>query len=159
MTRSFDFITRMFVVVLAVLQPFIIYFYCGEINSISQSWSTELQFLFILTNALVSYFFFDLDDWKIPSMFLLLLTSFSVTDHFWLHNIFAILFFVTCLIPLYLTKRFKFYLSIYLLSILFLVFNGLFWMETWGILTLCAYHLHLIIYGYLLLNRRNNEHS
>jgi len=58
MTKSFDFITRLFVVVLAVLQPFIIYFYCGELNSISQSWETDLQFLFILTNALVSYFFF-----------------------------------------------------------------------------------------------------
>ena len=159
MIGKFDFIRRLFVIVLAILQPFIIYFYCGELSSISQSWETNLQFLFILTNALVSYFFFEIDEWKIPSMFLLLLTSFSVPDHFWLHNIFAILFFLSCLIPLYLTKRFKFYLPIYLLSILFWIFNGFFWMETWGILTLCAYHLHLMIYGYLLLNRRNNGHS
>ena len=159
MIKNFDFIRRLFVIVLAILQPFIIYFYCGELPSISQSWETNLQFLFILTNALVSYFFFEIDEWKIPSMFLLLLTSFSVPDHFWLHNIFAILFFLSCLIPLYFAKRFKFYLPIYLLSILFWIFNGFFWMETWGILTLCAYHLHLMIYGYLLLNRRNNGHS
>jgi hypothetical protein len=159
MIKSFDFIRRLFVIVLAILQPFIIYFYCGELSSISQSWETNLQFLFILTNALVSYFFFEIDEWKIPSMFLLLLTAFSVPDHFWLHNIFAILFFLSCLVPLYLTKRFKYYLYIYLLSILFWIFNGFFWMETWGILTLCSYHLHLMLYRYLLLNKRNNEHS
>jgi hypothetical protein len=119
MIGKFDFFRRLFVIVLAILQPFIVYFYCGQLPSISQSWETNLQFLFILTNALVSYFFFEIDEWKIPSMFLLLLTSFSVPDHFWLHNIFAILFFVTCLIPLYLAKRFKYYLYIYLISILF----------------------------------------
>ena len=157
MIKSFDFFRRLFVIVLAILQPFIIYFYCGELSSISQSWETDLQFLFILTNALVSYFFFELDDWKIPAMFLLLLTSFSVPDYFWLHNIFAILFFVTCLVPLYLTKRFKFYLPIYLLSILFWVFNGFFWMETWGILTLCTYHLHLMLYKSYLLSRHSSN--
>jgi hypothetical protein len=157
MIKNFDFITRLFVIVLAVLQPFIIYFYYGELNSISQSWETNLQFLFILTNALVSYFFFDLDDWKIPAMFLLLLTAFSVSDHFWIHNIFAILFFLSCLVPLYITKRFKFYLPIYLLSILFWVFNGFFWMETWGILTLCSYHLHLMLYKVHLLSRHSSN--
>jgi hypothetical protein len=157
MIKSFDFIRRLFVIVLAILQPFIIYFYCGELTSISQSWETDLQFLFILTNALVSYFFFELDEWKIPAMFLLLLTSFSVPDHFWIHNIFAILFFVTCLVPLYLTKRFKFYLPIYLISILFLVFNSFFWMEVWGILTLCSYHLHLMLYKVCLLSRHSSN--
>lgn len=159
MTLNFDFFRRLFVIVIAILQPFIIYFYCGELSSISQVWETNLQFLFIITNALVSYFFFELDEWKIPSSFLLLLTAFSVIDHFWLHNIFAILFFISCLIPLYLTKRLKFYLPIYFLSVLLWITNGFFWMETWGILTLCSYHLHLIIYRYLLLRKRNNEHT
>lgn len=159
MTLNFDFFRRLFVIILAILQPFIIYFYCGKLTSISQVWETDLQFLFITTNALVSYFFFELDEWKIPSSFLLLLTAFSVTDHFWLHNVFAILFFISCLIPLYFTKRLKFYLPIYLISILVWITNGFFWMESWGILTLCFYHLHLIIYRYLLLRKRNNEHT
>jgi hypothetical protein len=157
MIKNFDFIRRLFVIVLAILQPFIIYFYCGELQSLSQSWTTDLQFLFILTNALVSYFFFDLDEWKIPSMFLLLLTAFSVPDHFWLHNIFAILFFLSCLVPLYLTKRFKYYFYIYLISIFFWVFKGFFWMETWGILTLCVYHLHLMLYKVHLLSRHSSN--
>jgi len=90
-------------------------------------------------------------------MFLLLLTAFSVPDHFWLHNIFAILFFVTCLVPLYIAKRFKYYLYIYLISVLFWVFNSFFWMETWGILTLCSYHLHLMLYKVHLLSRHSSN--
>lgn len=153
MKIKIDLIRRLFVIVLAILQPFIIYFYCGELTSISQVWDTDLQFLFIITNALVSYYFFELDRWKIPSSFLLLLSSFSVIDHFWLHNIFAILFFISCLIPIYLTKRFRYYLPIYLLSVLIWALKGFFWMETWGIITLCMYHLHLILFTNRIVSR------
>ncbi len=54
MISKFEIIKRLFTSVLAVLQPFIIYFTCGDLESISQSWSTQLQPLFIFTNALVS---------------------------------------------------------------------------------------------------------
>jgi hypothetical protein len=146
MINNFDFFKRLFTSVLAVLQPFIIYFFCGDLISISQSWDTPLQPLFIFTNALVSYFFFDLPKWRIPAVLLLLLTVFSVKDWFMLHNILAILFFIFSAFPLWSLKKFRFYLPIYIFSLFFLFFDGLYWMETWGIITLCFYHIHLMFY-------------
>jgi len=146
MISNFELIKRLFTSILAVALPFIIYFVCGDLRSISQSWGTELQPLFIFTNALVSYFFFNLPKWRIPAILLLLLTVFSVQDWFILHNILAILFFITSAIPLWSVKRFRFYLPIYLTSVAFLVFDGFYWMETWAILTLGIYHIHLVLF-------------
>jgi len=150
MISKFEIIKRLFTSVLAVLQPFIIYMCYGELRSISQSWSTDLQPLFIFTNALVSYFFFDMSKWRIPAVLLLLLTVFSVKDWFILHNVLAILFFIVSAISLLSIKKFRFYFGIYLLSIIFLLFYGFFWMETWAILTLCFYHVHIMIYTHFL---------
>jgi hypothetical protein len=109
MISKFEIIKRLFTSVLAVLQPFIIYFSFGELQSISQSWETPLQPLFIFSNALVSYFLFDLPKWRIPAVLLLLLTVFSVQDWMVLHNVFAISFFIISSIPLWSIKKFRFY--------------------------------------------------
>jgi hypothetical protein len=151
--NRWDMFERLFASALAVLQPFIIYILYGDNSAISQSWSTPLQPMFIITNALVSFFFFKIPKWRIPATLLLLLTSFSVTDYFVLHNIFAILFFIFSAVSLWSIKKFRYYLIIFLLSVLFL-FHGLFWAETWGIITLVFYHAHLTIYRYLLENRK-----
>jgi hypothetical protein len=90
--NRWDMFERLFASLIAVIQPFIIYILYGDDYAISRSWDTPLQPLFIITNALVSFFFFKMPKWRIPATLLLLLTSFSVTDHFVLHNIFAILF-------------------------------------------------------------------
>lgn len=156
MINNFELSKRLFTSIIAVIQPFIIYLTCGPLDSISQSWNTPLQPLFIFTNALVSYFFFDLPKWRISAVLILLLTVFSVESHMWLHNVLAILFFISCVFPLWSIKRFRFYLPIYLLSIIFLFFDQLFWSETWSIVTLCFYHVHLMIYGYLLNNERHH---
>lgn len=156
MISRFELFKRLFTAIIAVLQPFIIYFTCGDLISLSQSWNTPLQPLFIFTNALVSYFFFDLPKWRIPAVLLLLLTVFSVDGHPDLHNVLAILFFVFCVFPLWSIKRFRLYLPVYLISIVFLIFDGLYWMETWAIVSLCFYHIHLIIYRYLLNDERHN---
>jgi len=150
MINNFELIKRLFTSVIAVLQPFIIYFSCGDLLSLSQAWNTPLQPLFIFTNALVSYFFFELPKWRIPAVFLLLLTVFSVESYGSIHNILAILFFISCSFPLWSIKRYRFYLPIYLLSIIFLIFDGLYWMETWAIITLCFYHVHVILHTYFL---------
>jgi hypothetical protein len=146
MTKSFEIIKRLFTSILAVLQPFIIYFTCGNLASISQTWDTPLQPLFIFTNALVSYFLFDLSKWRIPAVLLLLLTVFSVTDWFILHNILAVGFFIMAGVSMLSVKRFRFYIPIYLLSLFFLLNGGFFWMETWAIICLAAYHMHIIFY-------------
>ena len=150
--NKWDMFERLFSSALAVVQPFIIYFLYGDNHAISRCWDTPLQPLFIITNALVSFFFFKIPKWRIPAILLLLLTSFSVTDYFVLHNIFAVLFFIFSGVSLWSIKKFRYYLIIFLLSALFL-FHGLFWAETWGIITLVFYHTHLTIYRYLLDNR------
>lgn len=134
---------------LAVLQPFIIYILYGDNFTISTSWITPLQPLFIITNALVSFFFYKLDKWKIPAILLLLLTAFSVENHFMLHNILSVMFFIFSGISLLSLKKFRYYFLIFLMSLFFLYF-GLFWVETWAILTLGVYHTHLMLYTHFL---------
>jgi len=134
---------------LAVLQPFIIYILYGDNFTISTSWITPLQPLFIITNALVSFFFYKLDKWKIPAILLLLLTAFSVENHFMLHNILSVMFFIFSGISLLNLKKFRYYFLIFLMSLFFLYF-GLFWVETWAILTLGVYHTHLMLYTHFL---------
>ena len=146
MITRFEIIKRLFTSILAVLQPFIIYFVCGELVSISQSWNTPLQPLFIFTNALVSYFLFDLPKWRVPAVLLLLLTVFSVQSWFVLHNILAICFFIFAGVSMISLKKFRFYIPIYLISLFFLLNGGFFWMETWAIIILVAYHLHIMFY-------------
>ena len=156
MISRFELFKRLFTAIIAVLQPFIIYFSCGDLHSLSQSWNTPLQPLFIFTNALVSYFFFDLPHWRISAVLLLLLTVFSFESYNDIHNILAILFFISCAFPLWSIKKFRLYLPVYLLSIVFLIFDGLYWMETWAIISLCFYHVHLMIYRYLLNDERKH---
>ena len=150
MITKFELFKRLFTAIIAVLQPFIIYFSCGDLISLSQSWNTPLQPLFIFTNALVSYFFFDLPKWRISAVLLLLLTVFSVESYVDIHNVLAILFFISCVFPLWSIKRFRLYIPVYLLSVIFLRFDGLYWMETWAIITLCFYHVHVMLHTYFL---------
>ena len=151
--NRWDMFERLFTSFLALVQPFIIYFLYGDNHAISRAWDTPLQPLFITTNALVSFFFFKLPKWRVPALLLLLLTSFSVDDHYVLHNIFAILFFIFSAVSLWSIKKFRYYFFIFLMSAIFL-FDGLFWAETWGIISLVGYHMHLLIYRYLLEKRR-----
>lgn len=156
MISKFEIIKRLFTSVLAVLQPFIIYFTYGNLESISQSWNTPLQPLFIFSNALVSYFLFDLPKWRIPAILLLLLTVFSVQNWFVLHNVLAILFFIMSGVSMLSVKKFRFYIPIYLISLFFLLNGGFFWMETWAIICLVAYHMHIMFYT-LNLGRNNSN--
>jgi len=156
MISRFDIFERLFTTILAVVLPFIIYFTYPELKTISQSWITPLQPMFIITNALVSFFFFKLPKWRIPALLLLLLTAFPVCDYFVLHNIFAILFFIFSGISLLSLKKFRFYILIYIMS-LFFITSGLFWVETWAIITLCLYHMHIMVYTLLISRNRPNR--
>ena len=151
---KYDFWIRLFVVLLSFLQPFILIWSCGELDSISSYWETPLQPLFIFTNAVTSYFFFTMNRWRYSSLGLLLLTAFSVTLYPTIHNIVAISFFLSCLYPLYKTKRFKYYIGLYSLSFIVLLFFGILWAEIFGIIILTAYHTHMLLYKRILdINR------
>jgi len=131
-------------ILLAFLQPIIILVYMGPMYSISTIWHTELQPLFIISNAITSFLFFCTSRWTIPSLLLLILTSFSVDMYPQFHTGVALLFFLSCYYPLLMINRLRFYSYIYLISGPIGYFYGLFWLEVWCIYILCLYHIHYI---------------
>jgi hypothetical protein len=145
MNDRLDFILRLFVVIVAMSSPFVCLLIEGELNSYSQYWNTDMRPLFIFTNAATSYFLFSVDRWKIPAICLMLLTAFSHDQYFWIHNITAICFFVTCLISISFSKKFQYYVLPYLASTIVLITSGIYWGEVMAISVICAYHLHRLI--------------
>ena len=136
---------KIMVIVISAVYPFILLSVEGELKSISQYWNTPLQPLFIVANVMTGYFFLSLDNWKIPSFLLVLVTAFSVKLYPNAHNIFAVLFFISCMYPLFKSKRFKFYGYLYLVSPIIGLLFGLLYLEIYNIIILCSYHLHLLI--------------
>lgn len=141
-----EFLVKLLVILISALYPFILISLEGEMVSISQYWNTSLQPLFITANVITGYFFFTLENWKLPSFLLILLTAFSVKLYPITHNVIAVAFFISCLIPLFRSKRFRFYIPLYFTSIIIGYYFGLLWLEICGIIVLCAFHLHSLIY-------------
>jgi hypothetical protein len=67
-----EFLIKLSVITVSFIYQFVLLSVEGELGSISQYWNTSLQPLFIAANVMTAYFFFSLDDWKIPSYFLVL---------------------------------------------------------------------------------------
>lgn len=141
-----EFLVKLLVILISALYPFILISVEGELVSISQYWNTSLQPLFIVANVMTGYFFFSLDNWKIPSFLLILLTAFSVQLYPITHDIVAVLFFVSCLIPLFKSKRYKLYGYLYFITIPIYFLWGLLWLEIFGVIVLCSYHLHSLVH-------------
>ena len=140
------YILRALVIVLAFVFPFICIFKGEPIRqSLSQYWLTDLQPLFIVTNAATAYFLFSLDKWKMPAILLLLLTAFPVDTHNTTHNIFAYAFFIASIKPLYYATQtqLQWYTIPYLGSLLMFPF-GFFYVESVCICVLCMFHGHLL---------------
>jgi hypothetical protein len=148
-------IIKIIVIFISLIYPFILWSIEGELNSLSQYWNTSLQPLFILANVMTAYFFFTLDDWKISSVLLVLVTSFSVKLYPNIHNLVAVLFFISCLFPIYKSKRYKFYFYLYMVSPIIGIFWGLLYLEIYSIIVLCSYHLHSIIHVMTVLYQKH----
>jgi len=140
-----EFNIKLIVIFISAIYPFTMIYGCGLLDSISQYWNTPFQPLFIISNILCSYFFFTLPNWRIPSFFLLLLTSFSCEQFRIPHNVLAICFYFACLYSLFKNKRLKFYRVLYILSIPF-YFYSIILGEIIGVLTLCSFHLQIVVY-------------
>lgn len=152
--RINEFIVKLSVIFVSILYPVILISIEGELGSISQYWNTSLQPLFITANVMTAYFFFSVENWRLPSYFLVLLTAFSVKLYPQTHDIIAACFFLSCLLPLFRSKRFKFYSYLYLISILIGLKWGLLWFEIWGMFILCSYHLHILLYSMWLYYKK-----
>jgi hypothetical protein len=150
-----EFLIKFAVIVVSFIYPFVLLSVEGELHSISMYWNTSLQPLFITANVMTAYFFFSIDNWKLPSYFLVLLTAFSVKLYPITHDVIATLFFISCIIPIFRSKRFKFYAYFYFLSIPVGLIWGLLWLEIWGMFILCSYHLHTLIYTMWLFHKKD----
>lgn len=139
--RTYDFMSRMLVVILAGLAPIVCLLVYGEMESVSAYWKTDLQPLFIITNAATSFYFYSNKNkmWRFSALMLLLLTAFSVELYGSIHNVVAIAFFISNLYPLYKSNHFKWCFWIYLSSLVVFAFSMLY-AELIAINALCLFH-------------------
>jgi len=149
-TNKYNFIIKMSIIVLSLITPFVMLLSIGKMGSISSYWDSYFQPLFILTNALTTYIFMDLPKWRLSGILLFLLTIFSVEYYNILHTIFAVLFFIVNLYPLYSLKRYRLVIIPYILSCLWL--PDFFWFEVQAIIVLCFYHFYLLLRIYRMTN-------
>jgi len=147
-----EFFTHVFSIALASVSSLSISLIYPDLISLSQSWDTNLQPLFILSNIVTAYVFFSLPNWRIPGVFLVLLTAFPYKSFFLAHDIFAILFFISVIYSLWDGKRLIGYIILLMFSLQIMLFS-LLWGEVFAILILCTYHLHLLLYKRRLYNR------
>ena len=148
-----EFHVKILAVFFSLMTPFVMISRGDILGSISQYWDTQYQPLFITSNIICCYFFFSLKKWKIPSLFLMLVTAFNHYDFNILHNIFAVSFYFACLHSLFLNKRFKFYIILFVASI-FLYPYSIIVGEIASIVILCSYHLTVIVYKERLLKTK-----
>jgi hypothetical protein len=148
-------------VALAIAAPIIMIASHGVLPSLSKYWETEWQPLFILCNAVTSYFFFTLPRWRLAAAALMLLTAFSVTDWPFTHNMFAVVFFAAAYRVMWLSERYPVFLLserypvfllMYGLGIIVMPFSFL-WGEIVSIAALSMYHLTVLIRLQQLTNR------
>ena len=133
-------------VILALLFPLtIIYFFGVNFKSFSKCYGTFLEPLFYITNAVTSHLFFGLKHWKLPALFLMLLTVFSTDIYSDMHNLFAVAFFISVIYSLLEFKKLRCFVYLYCSSVLVTYF-GLFWFEMWATYVICFYHLYLLKY-------------
>lgn len=135
-----DYLIRISVIALAAIAPFICIFSQGIQISISTYWKTDLQPLFIVANALTSYYLYSVKNWKLSAVMLLLLTAFSVDLYGALHDTLAITFFLVNLYPLFVSHHYRWIIIPYLTSLPVLIFFGMLWAEIVAIWSLCLYH-------------------
>lgn len=140
---------KLMVMLLAILEPFIFLYFVGPLDSLSSYWGTSMQPLFIMVNAFTSHLLFSSTKWQVPAIILLLVTAFPVTEYKDIHNIFAVLFFISCLWATYQLNSLRYFFYIGLSLSLISIFS-FFWFEVFMILLICAYHINVM----LIVNKR-----
>jgi hypothetical protein len=156
LNRKENFIIRLFVIIVAMLAPFIYIISFGILPSISGYCETPMQPMFIIVNASTSYFLFSTERWRISAVLLLALTAFSVENYPDAHNFFAICFFLMNIHSLYRSRRTHVAMLIYLCSVFF-IYDGVLYAEIFAITVLCATHLWLLICAWKIdIKRKSN---
>lgn len=134
-----DIHIRIIVVIFGAIYPFLLLLSGDLLPSISSYWTSSMQPLFVLANAMTSYYLFNVTNWRGSAIFLLLLTAFSIEYYRNFHLLLAVMFFVINIYPLMKTRHFRWVIWIYLCSLPVLYFFGMFWAEVVAIEALCLY--------------------
>ena len=151
-----DHKTKLLVLVFALCAPIIMSLSMPNLHSLSATFETAWQPVFIFSNTITSYWLYSSNRWKIPASFLMLLTAFSCNDYFYIHYTFAIAFFVSCVFSVAKDKRFNAYLIPYILTIPLFIFDILLG-EIAAIAVLVAYHAHLLFLAWTINKKRRNK--
>jgi len=149
----YEYNIRMAVILFAGLCPILLLCLHGYMPSLSSYWRTEYQPLFIIANAVTSYYFISMKNWQFSGFLLLMLTSFSIDLYPDTHNLLSIAFFIVTFYPFYKTNHFKEMIWFYLFALVVMPFNLLF-AEIIAIETMCIFHGRLLYKVYKLNNER-----
>lgn len=151
-----NLLIRLFVIIIAIISPFVYIISEGILPSLSAYWETPMQPMFIIVNALTSFFLFSMERWRISAILLLALTAFSVENYLHLHNFFAAFFFLMNIHSLATSKRTRTLVIIYLCSVFFL-FKGILFAEIFAIFVICITHLYLLICAWRIDIKRKSH--
>lgn len=138
-----DYHLKIIAVCLSLVIPIFIALF-GDFYSLSKSWGTSFMPLFIINNAISSYYLFSMRRWRLPAFFLLMLTGFPVWNFSVIHKIFAVAFFVSCIYSLGASRKMRAYFWCYLLTTP-IFFWSILWGEVAATMVLTLYHLHSLV--------------
>lgn len=120
-----EYIVDSIAMLLALITIFIAY-----LNNMTLSYlvNTKWEPLFITMIATTSLSLFNIKSWRLPSIFILLVASFSAIRYPLFHTIFAVMFFITSYYSMYKTKRYVYWslTSIPAIIMIFMNYNLLY---------------------------------
>ena len=141
-----EYYLRLTIICLVALSPLFCILLSGYQKSYSSYWITDSQPIFILANAVTTFYLFQEKHWRISALLLLFVIAFNSYDFKLLHDVLAIAFFISCLINLTKKNRNTFIIMCFMLSFSLLNISILL-TEIVAITSLCLYHgLNLITY-------------
>ena len=131
------------VLFLAVFTAYFLALHPLHMKSLSKYWFTDYQPLFIISNAATSYYFFSSPKWRLPAIFLLLLTAFSLDHYRHLHDVFAVGFFLSCIYSISTVRRGRIFIPLYLATLPIFTFSMI-WGEVAAITVIATYHAWIL---------------
>ena len=153
--KKAEYYARLTIICLIAIAPLICLLISGYKKSYSAYWETESQPIFIVANVITAYLLNQYKDWQ-PSAWLLLgVVAFNSFDYRMLHDVLAVMFFVSCLLVLLKKHRHNFITVTYIGSLAAAPFSLLF-AEQVAITMLCLYHTVNLETYYNLTNGKEN---
>lgn len=121
--------------------------------------NTPYEALFITTAALTSLSLFNIQRWRLPAIFILLVAAFPYDKYLFLHHLWAGLFFLTSYFKILTAKRYNLWSFFAVVSLGLLLKNnftihGMLQAEIIAILSIVAHHIQYFFYRVKTSSRR-----